>query len=212
MPVMVEYKEIFSTEDPDFKEMINVYNQGFFDQKEIYVDPIVFTWMLNNDRPNIVSHIGILKSDKVIGMASFSSMPSGAIGWYITIIKEERKKGYTSLLLENIKKTIIKDADLKKWNIKFLFAEFEPDMAELWKKKGFTILPIHYFQPPLLGKGDWVPLLLGAMPLKSNIIFGREIIDFVNDLYSKIYNVPNAKDSEYFKRIEEDCSFLKIKL
>jgi len=209
---MIEYREIHSTEDPDFKDVIKVYNEGFREQKEIYIDPIVFTWMLNNDRKDIVSHIAVLKSGRVIGMTSFSSMPSGAIGWYITIIDEERKKGYASVLLEKIKDTIMKDTESKQWHEKYLFAEFEQDKAELWGNKGFTILPVRYYQPPLLGNGDWVPLLLGVMPIKSDTITGAEILKFVSDLYQKIYNVPNFKESDYFKNIKEDCEFLSMRL
>ncbi|MEM3226694.1 MAG: hypothetical protein QXT62_00500, partial [Thermoplasmata archaeon] len=69
---MIEYREIHSTDDPDFKDLIKVYNEGFIEQKEIYIDPIVFTWMLNNDRNDIISHIAVLKSERVIGMTSFS--------------------------------------------------------------------------------------------------------------------------------------------
>lgn len=209
---MVEYREIHDTEDPDFEALIKVYNQGFLDQKEIYIDPVVFTWMLKNRREDTIPHLGVLKTDRVIGMASFSSTPTGAIGWYLTIIKEEQQKGYASLLLEKIKKAVLEDATNRHWKDYNLFIELEQDKAELWTHKGFTILPVRYYQPPMMGKGDWIPLLLGATPVNSEIITGTQILKIVSYLYFKIYNVSNYNKNDYFKNIKEDCEFLSMRL
>jgi hypothetical protein len=210
---MVECKEIHNIKDPDFKEAIRVYEEGFREQKEIYMDPIIFKWMLSNKRKDRIPHIVVLKSGRVIGMASFTSTPLGAIGWYITIIKEERNKGYSSFLLEKIKDIILEDALSKNWHDEnYLFAEFEQEKAEIWSSKGFTILPIRYYQPPLIGKNEWIPLLLGAMPVRANKITGTEVLKFISYIYFKIYHVSKYKDNDYFKNIRDDCEFLSMRL
>lgn len=210
---VVVFREILEPSDGDFNDAISIYKEAFESKPETYIDPKYFSQSSGRITRDMEWHFCVLTDKNVVGMIAFASTIFGGYGGYVAVRKELRHRGYGSILLKNMVDILRKDSEKKEWDIKFLFAEYEDENKGLWESKGFTTLPVEYFQPPLTETKEWFPMNLGAFPLtEKGMISGKEILNFATFLYSKVYWAKGYSKTPEYKKLEKDCRNLTVHL
>ncbi|MEM0157174.1 MAG: GNAT family N-acetyltransferase [Thermoplasmataceae archaeon] len=208
---MSEFLELQSPSDQYFDDAIDIYREAFESTPEIYLDPKYFSQSSGRETGDMQWHFCVLIDKEPVGMAAFASTIFGGYGGYVAVREHLRNRGYGTVLLKNIMDTLISDSIRKKWNLKFLFAEYEDRNRKLWESKGFYTLPVEYFQPPLTEMNEWIKMNLGALPLTdSHNISGNEILNFVTFLYSKIYYLKDYAHLKEYQSMKSSCKNLVL--
>jgi GNAT superfamily N-acetyltransferase len=210
---MMRFLDLHSPTDRYFSDAIGIYREAFESTPEIYLDPKYFSQSTGRVTRDMQWHFCVLVDERAIGMAAFASTIHGGYGGYVAVRNDLRNHGYGTLILKNIMDTVLKDSKQKGWDIKFLFAEYEDRNRRLWESKGFHTLSVKYFQPPLTDKNEWVPMNLGAIPIVgADTITGKEVLDFVTFLYSRIYYQRGFARQETYRSLKIACENLRLVL
>ena len=211
-PLLV--KEVVTIDDPEFDEILQVYNNSFSDSPvTAYTDD--FINLLSTENSNSAGfnyHLWGLRSapERAIeGMASFFTFQNAGFGGYVALTGALKGNGRLRLLLARIEEQMLRDGK----NCHGWYIECEPKGQELiFEHLGFHEIAINYQQPPMSGQPLYnladspdLRLMYKEFGCQYNEprLSCEEFMNAVDWIFRAVYFIENPKDSVFFQDIQQ---------
>lgn len=176
----MEYVRIKSTNDQQFEELIALYLESFPRNERLEIDD--FKQLLNTNQS--LRCYAVLVNDAFVGFLNFWEFEDFVYLEHIAILPSLRGHKLGEKVILKLKSSINKPIVLEAETAES--SEFGERRINFYKRLGFDILPVKYYQPPYRKGEEYVYLEI----MSDDLVFAKSNFEKIkNTIYKEVYQV-----------------------